>query len=456
MRIGQEARTSTSAAQSDFVSSSNASAGALATLDAGALDTSSFELNQLGSPKHIAVGFEQLDRAVDTELGSLSIHLGQKDLDIDFQINDFVNEGTLPPKSERSEIFDFIDEGTASTGNLKDRLKVVLEAGMELLEAAKGPGLNLLNVAGHTGLIIALATCLRQYVGYHVEHALREGDTPEATRAWATVALAMTGPALTLMGAIRREVAGEATWKSRLGSLCMAIAVMGSTVGAVLTGAASKLFPTLTGGVVYIMARAVAQSFFPLKDNAGPANAASTAVTAAAYGAGQFALAELGKAMPLSGPARAAGELGHDFGADAIQAGLNALGMVADVATLIVCKSWHVLSPQRGLDSVFPDPESLQQVALEVRAGVQWPTRTQLADAFVNVAGVRLSFGHTLTLFLGAIAAILSESQFGDDTQGRMLNGCFAIMMTVLYFPLIFANLKQTGNTYTLQETTTS
>jgi len=74
----------------------------------------------------------------------------------------------------------------------------------------------------------------------------------------------------------------------------------------------------------------------------------------------------------------------------------------------------------------------------------------------VNVAGVRLSFGHTLTLFLGAIAAILSESQFGDDTQGHMLNGCFAIMMTVLYFPLIFANLKQTGNTYTLQETTTS
>ncbi|SDA41400.1 hypothetical protein SAMN03159443_00449 [Pseudomonas sp. NFACC15-1] len=445
------------AARNDVVSVSNTSAGPLEKLDPAMLNVTGFQPSELGSPRQVKAAFELLSRATEPFFQECNENLGQLDVDAKKRIEHFIESGEMPADPENSGIFNLIGEGgTTGAESRVDRLKEVLEAGMELLEAAKGPGLNLLNVAGHTGLIIALATCLRQYVGYHVEHALREGDTPEATRAWATVALAMMGPALTLMGAVRREMAGEATWKSRLGNLCIASAALGGSVAAVLTGAASKLFPTLTGGVVYIMARAVAQSFFPLKDNAGPANAASTAVTAAAYGAGQFALAELGKVMPLSGPARAAGELGHDFGADAIQAGLNALGMVADVATLIVCKSWHVLSPQRGLDSVFSDPESLRQVDLEVRAGVQWPTRTQLADAFVNVAGVRLSFGHTLTLFLGAIAAILSESQFGDDTQGRMLNGCFAIMMTVLYFPLIFANLKQTGNTYTLQETTTS
>jgi hypothetical protein len=386
-------------------------------------------------------------------LESLATYQGQEDLDIRSRISEFVEEGHLPAESERSGIFSFIDEGAAGTGNREDRLKAVLEAGMELLEAAKGPGLNLLNVAGHTGIIIALATGLRQYVGYLVEQAMREGDTPEAARTWATVALAMIGPALTLMGAVRREVAGESTWKSRAGSLFMGIAVFGGTLGAVLTGAAAKLFPTMAGGVVYIMARALAQSFFPLKDNAGPANAAVTGVTAAAYGAFQFALAELGKAMPLSGPARAAEGLGYNFGADVIQATLNALGMIADVATLTVCKSLDVLSRKLGPDSVFSDPESLQQMALEVRAGVQWPTRTQLADAFINVAGARLSFGHTVSLFVGAAAALLSESEIGEDAQSHVLNGCFAVMMMLLYFPLIFTNLKATDRTFTPDST---
>ncbi|SDX27086.1 hypothetical protein [Pseudomonas sp. NFACC08-1] len=447
MQIVNGASVPTRAVQSDFVSSSNGSAGALETLDAGKLDTSGFELSRLGSPKQIAAGLEHLDRAAAIGLESLATYQGQEDLVIRSRISEFVEEGNLP--AERSGIFSFVDEGAAGTGNREDRLKAVLEAGLELLEAAKGPGLNLLNVAGHTGMIIALATGLRQYVGYLVEQAMREGDTPEAARTWATVALAMIGPALTLMGAVHREVAGEATWKSRAGSLFMAIAVFGSTLGAVLTGAAAKLFPTIAGGVVYIMARALAQSFFTLKDNAGPANAAVTGVTAAAYGAVQFALAELGKAMPLSGPARAAEGLGYNFGADVIQAALNALGMIADVATFTACKSLDVLSRKLGPDSVFSDPESLQQMALEVRAGVQWPTRTQLADAFIKVAGARLSFGHTVSLFVGAAAALLSESEIGEDAQGHVLNGCFAVMMMLLYFPLIFTNLKATGRTFT-------
>jgi hypothetical protein len=418
------------------------------------LDVTGFQPSQLGSPREVGAAFELFSRATEPSISEHDLG-GEQDIDTETKIRRFIDLGEMP-ESESSGIFNLIGEGNTTGAESRiDRLKAVIEAGMELLEAAKGPGLNLLNIAGNTGMVIALATALRQYVGYLVENAMRDGDTPEASRAWAAVAVAMIGPALTLMGAIRREFSGEASWKSRVACLCMASAVMGSALGAVLTGAASKLFPAMTGSVVYITARAVAQSFFPLKDNAGPANVAATGVTAAAYGAGQFALAELGKAMPLSGPARAAEGLGYDFGADAIQAGLNALGMVVDVATLIACKSWHVLSPQRGLDSVFSDPESLQQMALEVRAGVQWPTRTQLADAFVNVAGARISFGHAVSMFVAVVTALLSD-KVGEGTQGHLFNGCLAIMVAILYFPLIFANLKQTNNTYALQETTTS
>jgi len=410
-------------------------------------------VNGLGTPRQVTASLERLDREMGRSLQELSNSLGEKDHVTKDKIVRYVETGAIPSGPGQPEIFDHVDQGVES---VEGRLKAVLEAGMELLDPAKGPGLNALNVAAHTGLVIALATVLRQYVGFLVEHALHEGDAPEASRAWAAVSLAMVGPALTLMGALRREFAGEASWKSRVGCLCMASAVMGSMIGAVVTGAASKLFPSMVGGVVYIGARAVAQSFFPLKDNAGPANAAATGVTAAAYGAVQFALAELGKILPLSGAARAAGELGHEFGADALHAGLNALGMVVDVAILVLCKSWHVLSPQQGLDSVFSDPETLQQMALEVRVGAQRPTMTQLADAFVNVAGLRLSFGHAVSLTVGVAASLLSESEIGDDTQGHLLNGCFAVMMMLLYFPLIFANLKRTDNTYALpQETTT-
>ncbi|MGN8345633.1 hypothetical protein ACLEJQ_18710 [Pseudomonas sp. SMV71] len=455
MQIGNGAGIPTGAARNDFVSSSTSSVKTSAALDPELLDTTNFQLDQLGPPKHVAMGLVHLGNAMAAPLEELSADLGQHDRDLTDRIAQFIETGVTLHEPDSNAIFDLINQRAKGCESREDRLKSVLEAGMELLEAAKGPGLNLLNVAGNTGVIIALATGLREYVGYLVGQALSEGDTPEATRAWAAVALAMTGPALTLMGAIRRE-GGEASWKSRLGSVCIASAALGGCVAAVLTGAASKLFPAMAGGVVYIMARALAQSFFPLRDNAGPANAASTAVTAAAYGAFQFALAELGKVMPLSGPARAAEALGHDFGADAIKAGLNALGMVADVAILIICKSWHVLSPQPGSDSVFSDPESLRQVALEVRAGVQWPTRTQLADAFVNVAGARLSYGHAISLIVGAAGALLSKYDLSEDSQGHILNGCFAVMMMLLYFPLIFANLKQTSNTYALQETTTA
>jgi hypothetical protein len=416
------------------------------------LNVTGFQPGQLGSPREVRAAFELFSRATEPSFAEDDLG-GEQDIDTETKIRRFIDLGEMP-ESESSGIFNLIGEGNATGAESRvDRLKAVIEAGMELLEAAKGPGLNLLNVVGRTGLIIVLATLLREYVASLVVHATREGDTPEASQAWAAVALAMTGPALTLIGAIGREFAGEATLRSRLSCLCMASAVMGSTIMACVTGTASKLLPAMTGGVVYTMARAVAEAFFPLKDNAERANVLATGVTATVHGTLYGMLRELGSVMPLSGSARAAAELGYDFGADAIQAGLNGLGMVVDTVVSILCKSWHVLSPSQGLDSALSDPESLQQMVLEVRAGVQRPTRAQLADA-LTLGGLRLSFGHAVNLVGGAVALWLSEAEIGDDTQGHIVNGCLAVMMMLLYFPLIFGNLKSTDHTYALPQET--
>ncbi|WP_210643625.1 hypothetical protein [Pseudomonas sp. Tri1] len=448
MKIADMGNVGTFGRRDDIPSS--ASTKPLAALDASTVEIRDFSVSALGPDREITAGFKLLDRVTNPDVLNVKTDLGESDMRAVDQIERYVYNGERPEKDETSGIFDTLNVGAAGTESREGRLKAVLEAGLGLLEAAKGPGLNALHIVGRTGTVIVLATLLREYVASLVEHARRGG--PEAPQAWATVALAMTGPALILMGAIRRECAGEASWKSRLAAACLASAVVGSTIMAAVTGAASKLFPAMVGGVVYIAARAVGDSFFPLNDKTGPANAVATGVTAAAYGVVQGVLAELSKHMPLSGAARAVEGLGYDFGADAIKAGLNGLGMVVDVAILTLCKSW--LSPQRGPDSPSFDPESLQKMVMEARATAQWPTRTQVANAFVNVAGTRVSYGHALALIGGAATAWLSDSKFGDDTQGHLLNGCLVVMMTLLYFTLIFANLKRTDNTFNLPQPT--
>jgi hypothetical protein len=432
---------------------SSASSKPSAALDASTVQVRDFSVSALGTNRKVAAGFELVDRATNSHLLKLTTDLGESDLNKVKQVERYIYNGDIPDEVEINGIFDTLDVGAAGTESREGRLKAVLEAGLGLLETAKGPGLNALHVVGRTGTIIVLATLLREYIASLVVRATREGDTPEASQAWAAVALAMTGPALMLVGEIRKWSAGEATVLSSLSCICMASAVMGSTIMACVTGTASKLFPAMTGGVVYIAARAVAEAFFPLKDNAGRTSLATTGVTAAVHGTVFGALRELVSIMPLSGPARAAEQLSYDFGADAIQAGLNGLGMVVDTATSILSRSW--LSPSRGLDSVFSDPQSLQQMALEVRAGVRIPTGTQLADA-LTLGGLRLSFGHAVNLVGGAVALWLSGSEIGDDNQGHIVNGCLAATMMLLYFVLTFGNLKRTDNTYALpQETTT-
>ncbi|MFJ3367566.1 hypothetical protein [Pseudomonas sp. NPDC086251] len=426
------------------------------TLNASKLEISrNFQVEMLGTPRQIEAAMRLMERPVEIELQGCRGELGETGRSMVAQVERYIDDGFLPEYPPGECMFAQLTERhTADTEQTREsRMHSVLEAGLEALEAAKGPGLNLLNIAGRTGLIVALTIVLRQVVGFHVAQALREGDSPEASRAWAVVAQTMIGPALILVGAIRNECAGTASPGARLGRICMASITMGALIAAYLTGASKNLLPTVTGVTIYTLARGLANAFFPLKDNAGGVTAVATGVRTAAYGAAQFLLDELATLAPLSGPARAAAELGYSVGADAIQGALNAFGIVVDDTISILCKSWNLLTPSVGLDSVFSDPESLQQIVLEVRAGVQLPTRTQLADALLDIGALRLSAGHAISLVVGTVALLLSEAEVGEGERGHILSGCLAIMLMMVYLPLIFGSVQRSGNSYSPQET---
>ncbi|MNL26421.1 hypothetical protein D3C87_1479470 [compost metagenome] len=228
---------------------------------------------------------------------------------------------------------------------------------------------------------------------------------------------------------------------------------LGAVIAAHLTGASSALLPTVVGGSIYTLARGLANVFIPLQDNAGPTTALATGATTAVYGAAQFLLAQMGQLAPLSGPARVTAGLGYSLGADAIQGVMNGFAMALDDVVSILCKSWKLLSPSPRLDSVFSDPEALQQVVLRVRAGVQRPTRTQLADAVFNIGALRLSAGHAIVLVVGAVASLLGDSEVDSGYEMHILNGCLALMAMIVYFPLVFGITKRIDNLYVLQET---
>jgi hypothetical protein len=398
---------------------------------------------------------ELLDRAVSVEVRESYRQLGEIDRNVVGRVNAFVDHRHLPEETIDAALFARVAElDAADTEQTREsRIQTMLEAGMEWLEASKGPALNLLHVTGRTGLIVALSEMLRQAANYHIEQALAEGDTPEATRAWAVVAIALMGPALTLIGAIRNERDGTASPASRLGRACMASITLGALIAAHLSDSTRNMLPAVVGGAVYTLARGLANACFPLLDNSGGGNVSTTLVTTGAYGAAQYALAHIGDLAPLRGATRAAAGIGYSLGADAIQGLLNGFGMVVDDVISILCKSCQLLAPSPGLDSVFSDPESLQQTVLKVRAGVQRPTRSQLADAALNIGAMRLSAGHAIALVLGAVATLLSDCEVEEGYQGHILNGCLALMAMVIYFPLILGSGKRTDNSYAPGET---
>ncbi|MNV48403.1 hypothetical protein D3C71_1403070 [compost metagenome] len=273
-----------------------------------------------------------------------------------------------------------------------------------------------------------------------MEKASREGDSPEASQAWAVAAITMIGPAVSLMGAIRDECAGTANLQTRLGRVCMASITMGSLIAAHLTGASSSMLSTAVNTTVYTFARDLCNAFFPFKEkNAGAVNDKATAVSMAAFGTVQYVLEHLAPLMPASGPGRAAADLGWSLGADAIAGAVNALGAVIDDVVFILCRSWSLLSPSVGLEAASVDPESLRQHALEVRTEARVPTAQQLRDAMFNNAASRTSAFMGLVLALGAATVELSLTELGENTQVQLVNVALGMMMMLIYFPFIWS-----------------
>jgi hypothetical protein len=425
------------------------------TLDASALVLSPvFRVEDLGTRRQILAGVERLGRAVIAYETETFTYLGETDRNVVGQVSAFIECRAMPREVINEEFFSRIDQrDAADTEQTREsRARSVLDAGLEMLKQAEGPGLNLLNVIARTGLIVALTTVLRQVVSYYVEQAIQEGDSPQASQAWAVAAITMIGPAMSLMGAIRDECAGTANLQTRLGRVCMASITMGSWITAHLTGASSSMLTSAIATNVYTTARDVINAFVPLQSNAGDATTSATAVTTVFYGLVQHALAVLGAPMPLSGAGRYAAGLGYSLGADFIQGVLNAAGAVIDDFIFILCRSWPLLSPTAGLDSALSDPESLQRSVLEVRAGARLPSRAQLADALLNVNASRTSAFQAINLAVGAAAVELALSDYGETTQGHILNICLMGMLMLIYFPFIWTCSQRSDRSWSPEQ----
>lgn len=422
---------------------SSAASGLMEALD---LVSPNFHAGKLGSPRQIAAGMTLLRNKIDSELELLLEAQGETGRDLAAAVWSFIGDGTPLKGAQHGALAVVIDgfNATDTQQTRESRMQSVVAAGMEFLESARGPGLNLLNVAARTGLVVTLTTVLRQIVGFYVEKAIREGDSPEASRAWEVAAITMIGPAMSLMGAIRDECAGTANLQTRLGRMFMASITMGSLIAAHLTDKSGSMLSTVINTTVYTYARDLCNAFFPLNDNGGPVTAQATAVSMAAFGTVQYLLEQLGALMPLSGPARAAAGVGWSLGADVIAGALNAVGAVMDDAIFILCCNCSWLSSSVGLGSVSVDPESLHQRVLEVRTEARVPTAQQLGNALFNNGASRTSAFMGLVLALGAISVELSLTELGENAQAQILNIGLGVMMMLIYFPFIWSCSQST------------
>jgi hypothetical protein len=216
-----------------------------------------FTARALGSPREIGAGMTLLGRRTDDELRSAHERLGESDQRIAQDVRVFIEDGLAGAGSPIGDVLARATELNAmQSGQTREsRMQAVLTAGLEWLDSARGPALNLLNVGARTGLIVTLTTVLRQVVGFYVEQAIREGDSPQASQAWNVAAITMIGPALSLMGALRDEGAGTANLQTRLGRVCMASITMGALIAAHLTGASDSMLTSAINTTVYTVAR---------------------------------------------------------------------------------------------------------------------------------------------------------------------------------------------------------
>ena len=396
-------------------------------------------LEALGSPRAIRVGMAKFDSFVSPQLKLCAEELGDTDWRAKADIEHFIERGQMPGDACGEDFVVQLGELNVSDTEQTpiSRMRSVIDAGVWLLEKANEHGSNVANVAVRTGPIVILTSVLRDYVAFHVEKAISEGDSPEAVRNMIMSALAMIGPGLILFGAVRDEVAATANLKTRLGRVLMFAIFVGSFIAAQLTGASSSLLTAQARVCIYTLIRDFLNAFFPLNDNIGAPSSKAVTLSMAGYGVVQFLLAELAALMPLNGAARHAAGLDFNFFADLLHSVTNGLGAVVDDYLLPLCKHWFPIADAVGLDCRSPDPESLHRTVLEVRAGLRLPTSQQLGNALFSASAARTTAFTSIICAVFAAAFHLADSEFGENAQARVLNVVLAGMLMLIYFPFI-------------------
>lgn len=392
------------------------------------------ELSGLGRTDEIIQVFNQLGERVGAALEECQTELGEIDLNTKVQLGKYVESGEIPPENERCPYLEAVLQSGVGADDQQSRWQQVVETIRETIE---GPLYNLANVAGRTGAIVFIAATASQYAADHVKKAIDDGDVD----AWVAAALAMTGPALMALAAVRSELLGNATLCSRLGRIGLASLTVGITITAYMTGKLGEVGPKIVEGILYQVIRATIESCFPLTDNSGAPSVASTTVSTGLYSLYNLAAAEFKNVIPL-----ASMDALVQF---VIQGGVTAFGVVFDSFMSIISKS--CLTPPPGRDSVF----EVTQGALVVRADAQLPTLDKMMETSMSVLGARLSLNHFSAL-LGAVLAsmVLQTDSDGDNNNFHIVALITAVVVGIAYFPFVFSTVKDTKTSYTVSTET--
>jgi hypothetical protein len=336
---------------------------------------------------------------------------------------------------------------------------------------------NVAHVGLRTGLIVGLATAMRQAVGFAAERALTLGAAADSTRAAIGYAAMALGPALNLVGLLRDELNHSATVQSRLARASMVSVTLATLAAAHEQGIMPLLGSFGTLATTYSLARDIAQLFLPLQDNA-PIDWRSTALGGAGWSAlqtpagvamdalapdsgpgyamaiarraAQAAEAMLETAGPTASPvereaaiqgavrdalAEVSGHAAHDF----IRGAINAVPEVVDDLLRPGLARYYqvqnILSQAEG--GLAPE----QVAGFRVVVAPRLPTASQSIQQLLNPDAMRISAFNTIY----AVALMADQALAGI---GAPLARSAAVGVTVsaacmaVYFPFVYVHVQ--------------
>lgn len=412
--------------------------------DQWAIDISrDFRVAGLGRPRDIGAGMTRVGREAEKLEKACFEFLGEHDQNVVGRIMRFSEDGVLPGRGEllhedlSKRIAELNAADTEQTPH--SRRQSILQAGMEWFEPVKGPGLNLLNIVGHAGFVVVLATLLREVATNEFKQAFAEGDSSEAASQYALLAAVLVEMSLIFGGAVRSVLKGT----SSLSKILSYLFGGGLTVGLALTlwlnGTSQRAIPAVFGGFAYAVGRGLGNGVFPLQNNAGDATTKSIAAVTVAHLVGQSIAGELRLFALPSNPAVAGS--GHNWIEYFIQGGITAFGVAFDDVASTIFKRLFSNTQQ---DSALSDPATLLQEDVTVRVGAQLPSKKQWADAVLDIGAMRLA-----ALIVGALAKSMLDE---GDLNPHVLTFCLAVIAMITFLPLVLGTTKRNDNSYTLQE----